>query len=128
VIRLAAALATGLESLHEMNQMVDEQDRLLLALVASGASWPMVADVVTTDERGTRLPATLCQMTLRMLGRLEESMRHSLCTLSPHAEELVRSIAGGTSPTVALSASPAGSKELATHRIFGSMFRFILTR
>lgn len=122
VSRYARQLFVGFVGLSELRALGEPADRLLLSMVAAGTEWKMATGALQAVVPDATPRRALCHLVAELLGRLATSGRPSACALSEDARCYVQSAAGGA------DASPGEAvyTELVAHRLFGSLFRFVL--
>jgi hypothetical protein len=127
----ARQLHTSYLALAELQGLVSNADRLLMSLVAAGTDWEKAGGVVGKLVPGVPLRTALCRLVSDLVEHTSSSRRPSACTLSQEAVRYVRWGSGAVTDAPATDA-PAGLPEhiyteLATHRVFGPLFRFVLS-
>jgi len=122
VSRYARQLFVGFLALSELRALVEPADRLLLSMVAAGTEWEKATGALQAVVPDTTPRRALCRLVTELLGRLATSGRPSACALSEDARRYVQSAAGGADGRP----GDAVYTELVAHRLFASLFRFVL--
>jgi hypothetical protein len=118
----ARQLVVGFQALNELHAVVDSEDRLLLSMVAAGTDWEMASDALHQAIPHMDPRRALCHLVAGLLQRLAAARRPSACALSESARDFVTNRATGATGTP----TDAVYTELLTHRVFGSLFTFVL--
>jgi len=126
LLRYASELQTSLTALRELPGLVDRDDRLFMSLLAAGADWEIASDLVRELVPGVPLETGLCTMVWRLLEHRGPG-RQGRRLLSERATRYVSSPASAAVNECSVAAPPDDVyTELVTHRLLGSLFRFVL--
>jgi hypothetical protein len=127
VLGYARQLYTSYLALTELPGLVDNRDRLLMSLVAAGTHWERATDVISQLIPGTPLRPALCRLVSGLVHNLSPARRNDNCALSEQAGQYVNVRASELTDGGAAPPSERVYTELVTHRLFGSLFRFVLS-
>lgn len=123
----ARQLHTSFIATDELRAAADDHDRLLLALVAAGTDWRSAGTVVGSALPGVTLPAALTRLAVAAARRSSVAGRPSATRLSDQALAFLSPGVAGSPGAPAASPPPAVYAELVAHRLFGPMFRYVLS-
>jgi len=126
VRRYVQQLQVSLAALVELTTLTDNESRLLLALLAAGADWEMTDDLLRQLRPAQEPMVTLCGLVLQVVEQAGASGRRSASSLSAEATHYLRAASSGAGGAPSVPCPEGVATELATHRLFGPLFRFAL--
>jgi hypothetical protein len=125
-LQYAHQLYASLVANDQLAAFTNQNDRLLMSMIAAGTDWQMATDAIGQVRPGAPTRRALGQLAYELAHRARASGQPGACRVSDDALGYLALTGAGDAGGQPLAPPGPVYTELVTHRLFGPLFSFVL--